>query len=262
MGSLSMKKFLGNLADESGEFRGDEILCNPRPNACIRLVHASVIVLPTKLSTEFVNSSGPGPERFRQSTVRQKSAGACRAGRPPARREGGPSSQRNVSRSLLPDQDVTEPLRPGSPRGCGQTTAGCETWSGQVGGKPGRKTPLFSLRLEIEFHEHRKVIREHGPNNLAARNYYSKGTYSIHCPSGRVVEGPPSGSYWRVSEEKFRALDKDKRIWWGENGNNVPAPKIFLSEVKEGRVPAEVVAGTRAAEAAPALRPLGDDPPQ
>ena len=75
------------------------------------------------------------------------------------------------------------------------------------------------------------------PNNLAARNYYSKGTYSIRCPGGRVVAGPPSGSYWRVSEEKFWALDKDKRIWWGEDGNNVPAPKIFLSEVKEGRVP-------------------------
>ncbi len=75
------------------------------------------------------------------------------------------------------------------------------------------------------------------PNNLAARNYYSKGTYSIRCPGGRLIEGPPSGSYWRVSEEKFWALDKDKRIWWGEDGNNVPAPKIFLSEVKDGRVP-------------------------
>ena len=75
------------------------------------------------------------------------------------------------------------------------------------------------------------------PNNLAARNYYSKGTYPIKCPGGRIVEGPPSGSYWRVSEEKFWALDKDNRIWWGGDGNNVPAPKIFLSEVKAGRVP-------------------------
>jgi adenine-specific DNA-methyltransferase len=75
------------------------------------------------------------------------------------------------------------------------------------------------------------------PNNLAARNYYSKGTYSIKCPSGRVIEGPPKGSYWRVSEEKFWEMDRDGRIWWGEDGNNVPAPKIFLSEVKAGRVP-------------------------
>lgn len=75
------------------------------------------------------------------------------------------------------------------------------------------------------------------PNNLAARNFYSKGTYSITCPSGRVIDGPPQGSYWRVSEEKLRELDADNRIWWGEDGNNVPAPKIFLSEVREGRVP-------------------------
>ncbi|MDZ8118096.1 site-specific DNA-methyltransferase [Pontiella agarivorans] len=75
------------------------------------------------------------------------------------------------------------------------------------------------------------------PNNLAARNYYSKGTYSIKCPSGRVIDGPPSGSYWRVSEEKFWELDRDGRIWWGKDGNNVPAPKIFLNEVQDGVVP-------------------------
>ena len=75
------------------------------------------------------------------------------------------------------------------------------------------------------------------PNNLAARNYYSKGTYAITCPGGRIIDGPPSGSYWRISEEKFRELDADGRIWWGEDGNNVPAPKIFRTEVKQGRVP-------------------------
>jgi adenine-specific DNA-methyltransferase len=74
-------------------------------------------------------------------------------------------------------------------------------------------------------------------SDLGARNYYSKGTYSITCPSGRVVVGPPPGSYWRVSEEKFLELDQDKRIWWGKDGNNVPAIKRFLSEVKAGRVP-------------------------
>ena len=75
------------------------------------------------------------------------------------------------------------------------------------------------------------------PNNLAARNPYSLGTYSITSPSGRVISGPPKGSYWRVSREKFDALDRDNRIWWGKDGNNVPAPKIFLNEVKQGVVP-------------------------
>lgn len=75
------------------------------------------------------------------------------------------------------------------------------------------------------------------PNNLAARNAYSLGVYSITCPSGRVIPGPPKGSYWRVSKEKFEQLDRDGRIWWGKDGSNVPAPKIFLSEVKQGVVP-------------------------
>lgn len=74
-------------------------------------------------------------------------------------------------------------------------------------------------------------------NNLAARNFYSLGTYSITTPSGRVVEGPPKGSYWRYSEKKFKELDADGRIWWGVDGNNVPAPKIFLSEVAQGITP-------------------------
>lgn len=73
--------------------------------------------------------------------------------------------------------------------------------------------------------------------DVSARNYYSEGTYAITCPSGRVIDGPPSGRYWSVSEENFKALDLDKRIWWGENGDNIPALKQFLTEVKPGRVP-------------------------
>jgi adenine-specific DNA-methyltransferase len=73
--------------------------------------------------------------------------------------------------------------------------------------------------------------------DLSARNYYGEGTYAITCPSGRVINGPPAGSYWRVSSTKLRQLDADKRIWWGTDGNNVPAIKRFLSEVKAGRVP-------------------------
>ncbi|OBG34921.1 site-specific DNA-methyltransferase [Mycolicibacter heraklionensis] len=73
--------------------------------------------------------------------------------------------------------------------------------------------------------------------DLGARNYYSKGTYPITAPSGRKIPGPPPGAYWRVSEEKFKEMDADGRIWWGANGDNVPAVKRFLAEVKQGRVP-------------------------
>jgi adenine-specific DNA-methyltransferase len=73
--------------------------------------------------------------------------------------------------------------------------------------------------------------------NFTARNFYSKGTYSITTPSGRVIEGPPAGRYWVVSKERFEDFDADGRIWWGTDGNNVPAIKRYLSEVKQGRVP-------------------------
>ncbi|MDR2673512.1 MAG: site-specific DNA-methyltransferase, partial [Opitutaceae bacterium] len=75
------------------------------------------------------------------------------------------------------------------------------------------------------------------PDNLSARNPYSLGKYAITTPGGRVISGPPPGRYWVVSEEKFKALVADNRIWFGKDGNNIPAPKRFLSEVMDGRVP-------------------------
>ncbi|CAJ5368329.1 adenine-specific DNA methylase [Burkholderia pseudomallei] len=72
---------------------------------------------------------------------------------------------------------------------------------------------------------------------IHARNFYSKGQYSITSPNGRVIDGPPKGTFWRMSEEKFRELDADRQIWWGENGNNIPSQKRFLSDVLGGVVP-------------------------
>jgi len=40
-----------------------------------------------------------------------------------------------------------------------------------------------------------------------------------------------------ISKARFQELASDNRIWWGEDGNNVPAIKRFLSEVLQGRVP-------------------------
>jgi len=74
-------------------------------------------------------------------------------------------------------------------------------------------------------------------SDLAARNFYAQGRYAITTPSGKVIDGPPSGSYWRVSEEKFWELDRDNRIWWGKNGSNRPGIKRFLTDVKDGVVP-------------------------
>lgn len=60
--------------------------------------------------------------------------------------------------------------------------------------------------------------------------------YEITTPSGRKVL-PPAGYCWRLTKERFEEYVKDNRIWFGEDGNNVPAIKRFLSEVKDTVTP-------------------------
>ena len=59
--------------------------------------------------------------------------------------------------------------------------------------------------------------------------------YEIETPSGRRVL-PPSGYSWRLNKERLKEYIADNRIWFGEDGNNVPSIKRFLSEVKDGVV--------------------------
>lgn len=54
-------------------------------------------------------------------------------------------------------------------------------------------------------------------------------------PSGRRIL-PPPGTSWRFSQERFHELIADNRIWFGENGDNVPRYKRFLTEVQDGFV--------------------------
>lgn len=96
------------------------------------------------------------------------------------------------------------------------------------------RTEEANARYENPDNDPRGVWK---PSDLSARNPYSRGTYSIKCPGGRVVKAPPGGNYWRYSEEKLWVLDADNRIWWGQDKNQVPAIKRFLTEVKQGLVP-------------------------
>ena len=73
--------------------------------------------------------------------------------------------------------------------------------------------------------------------DLSARNYYSAGTYPVKTPTGRIISGPPRGRYWIVSKDKMTEFDRDGRVWWGPNKDNVPRLKRYLSEVKQGIVP-------------------------
>lgn len=60
--------------------------------------------------------------------------------------------------------------------------------------------------------------------------------YEITLPSGEVIS-PSPGNCWRFTEERYKELLDDNRIWFGRDGTARPAHKMFLSEVQDGVVP-------------------------
>ena len=73
-------------------------------------------------------------------------------------------------------------------------------------------------------------------DNLSVGPAVPSNIYPIITPSGRECL-PPSGRSWVFSKDKLEKLIEDKRIWFGEDGNNTPRLKRFLSEVKQGLTP-------------------------
>jgi len=72
--------------------------------------------------------------------------------------------------------------------------------------------------------------------DFSVKTYSEAYDYEITTPSGRKVK-PPKGRCWATSIKNFKEWVNDGRVWFGKMGNNIPAIKIFLSEVKEGIVP-------------------------
>lgn len=68
-----------------------------------------------------------------------------------------------------------------------------------------------------------------------ARTGVSENIYEIETPGGRRIT-PPAGRCWRTTRARFEELQRDNRIWFGEDGTNVPRYKTFLSEAQEGIV--------------------------
>lgn len=57
--------------------------------------------------------------------------------------------------------------------------------------------------------------------------------YDLIAPNGKIHKLPP-GRCWVYTEPVMRKMIEDNRIWFGKDGNNVPAIKRFLTEVKQG----------------------------
>lgn len=66
-----------------------------------------------------------------------------------------------------------------------------------------------------------------------AKTGTSPNLYELTIPSGRKI-WPAKGRCWYYPPEKMQEAIKEGRIWFGETGNNVPAVKRFLFEVKQG----------------------------
>lgn len=57
--------------------------------------------------------------------------------------------------------------------------------------------------------------------------------YVLTAPNGKKHTLPP-GRCWVYTEPVMKQMIADNRVWFGEDGNSVPALKRFLSEVKQG----------------------------
>ena len=63
--------------------------------------------------------------------------------------------------------------------------------------------------------------------------------FTITLPSGRKVD-PPPGRCWLYTHERYEEVVADGRIWFGADGDAVPAVKKFWSEVQPGLVPTSI----------------------
>ena len=76
-------------------------------------------------------------------------------------------------------------------------------------------------------------------DNLTVARLTPKDRYEVITPNGTKIM-PTEGRCWGVSEEKFKQLRDDNRIWFGESGGNTPRYKRFLNETQQGRVPISI----------------------
>jgi len=57
--------------------------------------------------------------------------------------------------------------------------------------------------------------------------------YEIETPSG-IKHFPQEGKRWITTYDSYLKLKEENRLWFGENGENMPRLKRYLSEVKQG----------------------------
>ncbi len=69
-------------------------------------------------------------------------------------------------------------------------------------------------------------------SDLTAAKPYSAGHYEVTGPHGDTFV-PRANRHWSISQETFRELEADKRLWWGKDGRSFPFRKRFKAELGE-----------------------------
>ena len=78
-------------------------------------------------------------------------------------------------------------------------------------------------------------------SDMSVKTYNAACDYPITAPSGRIIE-PPAGRCWSLSKNAFLERLQDNRIWFGPDGNGVPAIKRFLTDLKhDGMAPTSIL---------------------
>jgi adenine-specific DNA-methyltransferase len=73
-------------------------------------------------------------------------------------------------------------------------------------------------------------------DNGTAKSGSEAARFPITLPSGRIVI-PPSGNYWRFSQESFHKALMDNRVYFGASGDGLPVIKRYITDVQDGVVP-------------------------
>ena len=70
-------------------------------------------------------------------------------------------------------------------------------------------------------------------DNMTVKTYSANYDYEIITPNGSVMR-PTDGRCWFTSKERMQKLIDEGRVWFGENGGNMPRLKRYLADVQQG----------------------------
>ena len=76
-------------------------------------------------------------------------------------------------------------------------------------------------------------------DNMTVKTYSANYDYEITTPNGTIMK-PADGRCWFTSKERMNKLIEDGRVWFGEDGGNMPRLKRYLADVQQGMTPTTI----------------------